>query len=108
MPPYRQPAGQPASSKDELTARVAPVMDRADRFWQRVTEGMRMDQMWRQFLTDARSSYRLYSKEVDATREAGVPKGRHFFRVVSQFFWAILEKLSPARRVLLLVAIVLI
>jgi len=83
-------------------------MDRADRFWQRVTEGMRMDQMWRQFLTDARSSYRLYSKEVDATREAGVPKGRHFFRVVSQFFWAILEKLSPARRVLLLVAIVLI
>jgi hypothetical protein len=83
-------------------------MERADRFWQRVTEGMRMDQMWRQFLTDARSSYRLYSKEVDATREAGVPKGKHFFRVVGQFFWAILEKLSPARRVLLLVAIVLI
>jgi sigma-B regulation protein RsbU (phosphoserine phosphatase) len=35
-------------------------------------------------------------------------KGKHFFHVVGQFFWAILEKLSPARRVLLLVAILLI
>ena len=33
--------------------------------------------------------------------------GRHFWGVAKQFFWAILEKLSPARRVLLLVALVL-
>jgi phosphoserine phosphatase RsbU/P len=107
MPNARQPAGhQP--SPDELTAKVAPVMERIDKFWARVTEGMRADQLWKSFLTDARSSYRLYSKDVDAERDAGTPKGKHFFRVVSQFFWAILEKLSPARRVLLLVAIVLI
>lgn len=108
MASARQPAGQSQRTPDELTAKVAPVMDRIERFWLRVSEGMRADQLWKQFLTDARSSYRLYSKEVDATREAGVPKGKHFFRVVGQFFWAILEKLSPARRVLLLVAIVLV
>ena len=82
-------------------------MDRIDRFWNRVTEGMRVDQLWKQFQTDARSSYRLYSKEVDSERVAGVSKGKHFFRVAGQFFWAVLEKLSPARRVLLLIALVL-
>ena len=83
-------------------------MDRVDRFWTRVTDGMRADQLWKQFITDARSSYQLYSKEIDAERAAGVPKFKHFVRMVGQFFWAVLEKLSPARRVLLLVAILLI
>ena len=108
MPAGTQPAGRPQRPPDELTAKVAPVMDRVDRFWTRVTEGMRVDELWKQFLTDARSSYQLYSKEVDAERVVGMSKGKHFFHVAGQFFWAILEKLSPARRVLLLVAIVLI
>jgi len=43
---------------------------------------------------------RLYSHEVDSTRTPGIGKGKHFFSVATQFFWAILEKLTPARRVL--------
>jgi sigma-B regulation protein RsbU (phosphoserine phosphatase) len=50
----------------------------------------------------------LYSKDVDADRVAGVSKGKHFLSLVGQFFWAVLEKLTPARRVLLLIAIVLV
>lgn len=84
------------------------LSERANQFWQRVTEGMQLNQLWSQFRTDAHSSYRLYSREVDSTRVAGAPHGQHFFRVASQFFWAIVEKLTPARRVLLLVALVLI
>ena len=83
-------------------------MERVDKFWNRVTEGMQVGELWKQFQTDARSSYRLYSKEVDAERVQGVSKGKHFLDVAGQFFWAILEKLSPARRVLLLIALVLI
>jgi phosphoserine phosphatase RsbU/P len=83
-------------------------MERVNRFWQRVTEGMALSQLWSQFRSDARSSYQLYSKEVDATRTAGIPRGRHALNVAGQFFWAIIEKLTPARRVLLLVALVLI
>ena len=98
---------RPPQPPDQVTQNVAPVMERVDRFWTRVTDGMRIDEMSRQFLTDARSSYRLYSKEVDAERGAGVSKGKHYFRLVGQFFWAVLEKLTPARRVLLLVALVL-
>ena len=107
MPSRNQHAGQPLPPNDPLTTTVAPVMERVDKFWNRVTDGMRVDQLWKQFLTDARSSYRLYSKDVDATRLQGVPRVKHFFHVAGQFFWAILEKLTPARRVLLLVAIVL-
>jgi serine phosphatase RsbU (regulator of sigma subunit) len=103
-----QSPGRPQRPPDEYTARVAPVVDRVDRFWTRVTDGMQADQLWKQFLTDARSSYQLYSKEIDAERAAGVPKFKHFLRLAGQFFWAVLEKLSPARRILLLVAIILI
>src|ERR1035441_4924043 len=107
MPPGPQPAGQPPPLNDPLTAKVAPVVERVDKFWFRVTEGMQVGQLWKQFQSDARSSYRLYSKDVDSERVEGVSKGKHFFHVVGQFFWAILEKLTPARRVLLLIAIVL-
>jgi len=87
---------------------VETFMDRVDRFWQRVTEGMALSQLWSQFRSDARSSYQLYSKEVDATRVTGVPRGRHALNLAGQYFWAIIEKLTPARRVLLLAALVLI
>ncbi|HEX8800479.1 MAG TPA: hypothetical protein VF772_17805, partial [Terriglobales bacterium] len=91
-----------------MTAKVAPVMDRVDRFWTRVTEGMHVDELWRSFITDARSSYRLYSKEVDMEPAVGMSRTKNFFRLAGQFFWAVLEKLTPARRVLLLIALVLI
>src|ERR1022692_2437187 len=108
MPRGSQPAGKPSLPNDPLTGKVGPVMERVDKFWNRVTEGMQVGELWKQFQTDARSSYRLYSKEVDAERVQGVSKGKHFLDVAGQFFWAILEKLSPARRVLLLIALVLI
>jgi len=79
-----------------------------NQFWQRVTNGLELNQLWNQFRTDARASYRLYSREIDSTPKEGVKTGRHWWEVSKQFFWAILEKLSPARRVLLLVALLMI
>ena len=102
-----QPAGG-SGRKSGLDTQVDSLMKRLDRFWQRVTEGREISDMWSQFRVDARSSYQLYSKEVDSTRVEGVTRGKHFFNVVGQFFWAILEKLTPARRVLLLIALVLV
>ncbi|MGB8770530.1 MAG: PP2C family protein-serine/threonine phosphatase [Candidatus Korobacteraceae bacterium] len=94
--------------RDQYTARVAPVMTRLERFWQRVSDGMKLNELWKQFRTDARSSYQLYSREVDSTRTPGVGRAKHFFGVAGQFFWAIIEKLTPARRVILLLALVLL
>jgi phosphoserine phosphatase RsbU/P len=78
-----------------------------DKFWQRVTEGLELGQLWKQFRADARSSYRLYRRDFDAKspREA---RPHSFFQTAQEFVWAILERLTPARRVLLLLGVVLL
>src|SRR5271166_6873399 len=101
-----QRAGPPPPPRDKYTARVEPIMTRLEKFWQRVTDGMRLNELWKQFRAEARSSYQLYSREVDSTWTPGVGRGKHFFNVAGQFFWAIILKLTPARRVLLLIALV--
>jgi len=78
------------------------------RFWQRVTEGLEISQLWSQFEGEARASYRLYSRDVAAKTPEGLTRRGHRLHVVKEFFWAVLEKLSPARRVLLLAALVLL
>ncbi len=78
-------------------------------FWQRVTEGFALNQLWGQFVSEARASYGLYSKDVDweeISRERR--KFKRFFRAGWALFQAMLMKLSPARRVLLLIALVLL
>ena len=78
-----------------------------DKFWQRVTEGLELSQLWKQFQTDARASYRLYQKDFSARApQATGPKG--IFHTAQEFAWAILEKLTPARRVLLLLGVLLL
>jgi sigma-B regulation protein RsbU (phosphoserine phosphatase) len=85
--------------------RGAPLPAAFARFWQRVSEGMNLGQLWEQIRADARSTYRLYSREIEARRLPGAASPRNFFAIAKQFFWAILDKLTPARRVLLLIAL---
>jgi phosphoserine phosphatase RsbU/P len=97
MPPPPQPAQQ--------TARRPPFLAQINGFWLRVTEGLELSQLWKQFHVDARASYRLYQRDFDARKPHEI--GRHnFFHTVQELAWAILEKLSPPRRVLLLVGVV--
>jgi len=77
------------------------------RLWRRITDGLALRQLWSQFQADARFSYRLYSQEIDSRRMPGVGWVRHVFRMAKLFMWSILNKLSPARRVLLLIALIL-
>jgi len=73
-----------------------------------VTEGLALSQLWSQFEAEARASYRLYSKDVAAKTPEGLTPRGHHLHVVKEFFWAVFEKLSPARRVLLLVSLVML
>ena len=95
------PAGQP-------DLRPATFGVRMHRFWRRVTEGLEVSQLWSQFEAEARASYRLYSRDVEAKTPEGLTHGGRRLHVVKEFFWAVFEKLSPARRVLMLVALVLL
>src|SRR5712692_2624014 len=83
-------------------------MDRLRHFWQRVSEGRQIDDLWSQFAADARSSYGFYGRDVDWEEIQKLPRWRRPLHVTRQFFWALLLKLSPARRVLLLFAFVLL
>jgi phosphoserine phosphatase RsbU/P len=82
------------------------VVNNARRFWQRVTEGRQLNELWFQFRREAQTGYRFYRKDFDADEFAGMSKGKIFLRKAQAFMWAILEKLTPARRVLLLVGAV--
>lgn len=84
------------------------LIDRMGSFWQRVSEGRDIDDLWSQFVADARSSYGFYGKDVDWDEVHKLPKWKRPFRVAYQMFWAMMTKLTPARRVLLLVAVVLL
>jgi sigma-B regulation protein RsbU (phosphoserine phosphatase) len=94
------PAASPLPPKQTFGRRV-------ETFWQRVTEGMELNQLWAQFRSDTRASYRFYSSEIDPSKTEGMTRGRRFFFIAQQFFWAVMEKLTPARRVMLLLALVL-
>lgn len=83
-------------------------MDRLRHFWQRVTEGRQIDDLWSQFVADARSSYGFYDRDVDWEEIHKLPPWRRPLHVARQFFWALLLKMSPVRRVLLLIAFVML
>ncbi len=88
-----------------------PAVSAADRvrnFWQRVSEGRQIDDLWSQFAADARASYGFYGREVDWDEIHKLPRWRQPLHVAREFFWALLLKMTPARRVLLLVAFVLL
>lgn len=57
---------------------------------------------------ETRASYELYSKEVDATLPAAESRWNQSLPVVRVLFWAMLTKLSPGRRVVLLISLLLL
>ena len=81
---------------------------RMHRFWRRVTDGLEVSQLWSQFESEARTSYRLYSRDVEAKTPDNLTHGGRNLHIVKEFFWAVFEKLSPARRVLMLLALILL
>jgi len=83
------------------------IKNNARQFWYRVSEGLAVNQLWSQFEKDARSSYRLYSAGLDKLPEEP-SRLKRAWQMAKALFWAILEKLTPARRVLLLLALILL
>ncbi len=87
-----------------------PTSDRRPlrEFWERVTEGRQIEDLWSQFASDARATYGFYSGEVDWDTVQKGSKWKRPLRATKALFLSLLMKLSPARRVLLLVALFLL
>jgi len=77
-------------------------------FWREITDGITIQQLWMQFQTEARATYRLYSSEVDWKRGETETRRHKFKRIARGLFWAMVLKLSPARRVVFVAALVLL
>ena len=81
---------------------------RVREFWERVSEGRQLDDLWSQFAADARASYGFYGRDVDWEAIQKLPRWRRPFYVAKDIFWAMLMKMTPARRVLLLLALAML
>lgn len=97
---------QGSGGQDSLHG-VRRFFDAIGNFWQRVTEGLEIQVLWSQFASEARASYSLYTREVDWDALRHERRLRRFFKISRALFWAMLMKLSPARRVFLLIALAL-
>jgi len=84
---------------------IMRIVKRIENFWQRVTEGIAVQVLWSQFMAEARASYSLYTQEIDWEALRKESRIRRFRKTTSALFWAMLMKLSPARRVFLLIAL---
>jgi serine phosphatase RsbU (regulator of sigma subunit) len=84
------------------------MANRARSFWQRISDGITLHQLWSQLNAEARASYRLYSAEVDWAQVQNEKRSRRAQRVISGLFWAMVMKLSPARRVVLVAALIML
>jgi serine phosphatase RsbU (regulator of sigma subunit) len=78
------------------------------KFWIRISDGIAVQELWAQLHGEARASYRLYSKDLDLSRGQGEKRVRMSGRVARELFWAMVTKLSPSRRVLFVIALLLL
>jgi phosphoserine phosphatase RsbU/P len=85
-----------------------PPGSRKESPWRRLSEGQRLDQLWSQFTADARSSYGFYGRDVDWDEIKKQPKWKRPFIIAKEIFLAMLMKLTPVRRVLLVIALALL
>jgi phosphoserine phosphatase RsbU/P len=83
------------------------MQQRLKDFWQRVSEGLEIRVLWAQFFSEAKESYSLYDREVDWDALKRESRFRRILKTITALFWAMLLKLSPARRIFLLIALVL-
>src|SRR5258707_2004907 len=76
--------------------------------WNRISEGRELSDLWSQFSADAQSSYGFYGKDVDWERINNLARWRRTFHIAKEFFWALVMKMTAARRVLLFLALVML
>jgi len=76
--------------------------------WQRISEGRRLDELWSQFSADARASYGFYGRDIDWDEINKLPWWHRPLHIAKGLFLAMFYKLTAPRRILLLIALLLL
>jgi phosphoserine phosphatase RsbU/P len=82
----------------------AETANRVPLLWERLTEGMALHQLWDEFRADAQAGYRFYAQDVDWRSFEQQRRWKRRLYGARGLSWALLRKLSPPRRVFLLLA----
>jgi serine phosphatase RsbU (regulator of sigma subunit) len=77
-------------------------------FWQRWADGMTPEALWADFKADTQAGYKFYSRDVDWESFENQKKSRRRLSAFRALSWALLRKLSPARRIFLLLIMVFV
>ena len=91
----------------QVAGRVRLAWSYLQEAWIRLTSGMELEELWAQFKAEATESSRLYKQEVIQHTGWTERSWQRPFQVFGRLFWSVLKKLSPARRVFLLLNLVL-
>jgi len=83
------------------------VLARLRAFWRELTDGLTLQELWSQFRRETGQSYRLYSEELERRME-GTPERRSRLHLARALIRAMVLKLSPARRLVLLATFALL
>jgi len=106
-PRPEQPSAPTPPPQSGRHAKQPGFVDWLKQYWERVTEGLEMSQLWNEFKSDAEVSFRFYRRDFDA-RSPHEERWKNILHTIQEFTWALLEKLSPARRVLLLLGVLIL
>lgn len=82
----------------------SPGVSAGRSFLDRITDGLKAEQLWAQFKADATSGYSLYKAELAPVEGS---RRHRTWDTIKQFFWAVMRKLTPVRRIMLLAGIIL-
>jgi phosphoserine phosphatase RsbU/P len=83
------------------------LADRSRSFLDAYTHGLKREDLQRLFTRDTREAYRFFAKNFDETALGHLPSHRRWLARTRLFFWAFTLRLSPARRVIYGVGLVL-
>ncbi|HEX3684051.1 MAG TPA: PP2C family protein-serine/threonine phosphatase [Bryobacteraceae bacterium] len=84
---------------------IGNIPARVEALWQNLTEGMALNQLWDELKADAQAGYKFYSKDVDWASFEQQKRWKRRLYAARALSWALLRKLSPARRMFLLVIV---
>ncbi|GAC1634506.1 MAG: hypothetical protein NVS9B14_10650 [Candidatus Acidiferrum sp.] len=76
--------------------------------WQRISEGRRIDEMWSQLSADTRATYGFYGSDINWDEIGKLPWWRRPLHIARGLFLAMFYELTPPRRIILLIAFVLL
>jgi serine phosphatase RsbU (regulator of sigma subunit) len=90
-----------------MRARTSNLVDRSRAFLDAYTHGLKREDLQRLFTRDTREAYRFFARNIDEEALGGLPWHRRGLTRARLFFWAFTLRLSPARRLLYGVALLL-